>query len=145
MNISKAYDILKAVGVIFLVNVCTLAILTLSLCSNDFPNGNKTVYTTKTGECYHLNDCPTLKYSKYKTKLNEATEEGYENCLLCDSPVLKGKDGFSYEWYFYLIIVPFAAAWSWAATSEILKYSNIHYIIHLLINLSLASLIDLAF
>ena len=143
MNGSKAHNTLKALGTMLLVSIFTLSFLTIFLCDYDFPNGNKTVYTTQTGECYHLKDCPTLQYSQYKTTLREAVEEGYRSCSRCDSPILKGEDGFSFEWYFYLIVVPFSALWSWAATSEILKYSNIHYIIHLLVNLLLATLIDL--
>ena len=145
MNVSKVYDVLKTLGIMLLVSIIVLTILTIFLCNNDFPNGNKTVYTTRTGECYHLKNCPTLQYSKYKTTLREAVEEAYISCSWCDSPILKGKDGFSYEWYFYLIVVPFAAVWSWAATGEILKYSDIHYAIHLLMNLFLASIIDLVF
>ena len=145
MSGSNAQDILKTVGVMLLVSIFALSILTFFLCSNDFSNGNKTVYTTQTGECYHLKNCPTLKYSKHKTTLREAYKKGYETCLVCDSPVLKGEDGFSYNFAFYLVGVPFAAVWSWAATGEIRKYSNIHYIIHLLVNLSLAGLIDLVF
>ena len=145
MNVSKVHDVLKLLGVMLLVNVFFLTILTISLCNDDFPNGNKTVYTTKTGECYHFKNCPTLQHSKNKTILRDAVEEGYISCSWCDSPVLKGKDGFSYEWYFYLIVVPFAAVCSWAATNDILKYSESHYIIHLLIDLSLAGLIELLF
>ena len=145
MNVSKVRDVLKALGIMILVSIFFLTILTISLCNNDFPNGNKTVYTTQIGECYHLKNCPTLQYSKYKTTLREAVEEGYISCSWCDSPILKGRDGFSYEWFFYFIVVPFAAVCSWAATSEILKYSDIHYIIHLLINLFLAGIIDLVF
>ncbi len=145
MNISKLQDMLKTLGVMLLVSIFALSILTFFLCDDDFPNGNKTVYTTRTGECYHLKNCPTLEYSKYETTLREAVEEGYISCSWCDSPILKGKDGFSYEWYFYLIVVPFAAAWSWAATGEIRKYSEVHYLIHLLVNLTLAGLIDVLF
>ena len=145
MNVSKAREILKTLGVMLLVSIFALSILTFFLCDDDFPNGNKTVYTTRTGECYHLKNCSTLEYSKYETTLREAVREGYENCLYCDSPALRGEDGFSYDYSFYLVAVPFAAVWSWAATSEILKYSEIHYIIHLFVNLSLAGLIDLGF
>ena len=145
MSVSKVHDILKALGVMLLIGIFTLAILTFSLCNDDFPNGNKIVYTTDTGECYHLKNCPTLKYSKYQTTIEEAVEDGYISCGWCESPVLKGKNGFSYEWYFYLIVVPFSAAWSWAATNGILKYSDIHYVIPLVINFILAGLIDLIF
>ena len=145
MSVYKVCDALKALGIMIIVSILVLTILTVALCNNDFPNGNKVVYTTRTGECYHLKNCPTLQYSKYETTLREAVEEGYISCSWCDSPVLKGKDGFSYEWYFYLIVVPFAAMWSWAATGEILKYCDIHYFIHLLVNFLLAGVIDLVF
>ena len=145
MNDFKACDILRGLCVMLLVSIFFLTFLTISLCNDDFPNSNKTVYTTKTGECYHLNNCPTLKHSKYKTTLGEAVKEGYESCSWCDSPVLRKKDSFSYDGYDYLILVPCAALCSWAATGEILKYSDIHYIIHLLVNFSLASLISLIF
>ena len=60
MDFSKTQDMLKTLGVAFLVSIFALSIMTFFFCDNDFPNGDKTVYTTKTGECYHLKHCDTL-------------------------------------------------------------------------------------
>lgn len=42
----------------------------------------QTVYVTKTGEKYHLEDCQYLKYSKIETTLQEA-QMYYDPCSRC--------------------------------------------------------------
>ncbi|WP_299114346.1 hypothetical protein [uncultured Winogradskyella sp.] len=41
------------------------------------------VYTTKTGEKYHKNNCHYLKYSKKEIKLDKAKALGYLACKVC--------------------------------------------------------------
>ena len=48
------------------------------------PNGNKIVYITDTGECYHTSGCSSLKYSRHKQTLQEAVDLGYRFCNNCD-------------------------------------------------------------
>jgi len=43
----------------------------------------QTVYTTKTGEKYHTNNCRYLKYSKKEITLKKAKELGYQACKVC--------------------------------------------------------------
>ena len=52
------------------------------------PNGHKTVYLTKTGECYHRSSCTSLSHSKYKTTIEDAVAGGYRRCENCDPPKL---------------------------------------------------------
>lgn len=52
-----------------------------------------TVYTTKSGDCYHLENCPQLKKSKIETTLANAINnpvKKYKACKTCDPPVPKG-------------------------------------------------------
>jgi len=43
----------------------------------------QTVYTTKTGEKYHTNNCRYLKYSKKEITLKKVKELGYQACKVC--------------------------------------------------------------
>lgn len=43
----------------------------------------QTVYTTKTGEKYHKDNCRFLKYSKTKTTIKKARSLGYLACKIC--------------------------------------------------------------
>lgn len=43
----------------------------------------QTVYTTKTGEKYHNENCRYLKYSKKEITLKEAIDRGYQACSIC--------------------------------------------------------------
>src|SRR5690606_37525780 len=47
-----------------------------------------TVYLTRTGEKYHLDDCPSLRSSKIPSTLQEASDRGYEPCGICRPPRL---------------------------------------------------------
>lgn len=43
----------------------------------------QTVYTTKTGEKYHTENCRYLKYSKKEINLQDAIDRGYQACSVC--------------------------------------------------------------
>lgn len=47
------------------------------------------VIITKTGECYHLDWCPTLK-SHIETTLADAVARGFRPCSVCNPPTLGG-------------------------------------------------------
>lgn len=46
------------------------------------------VYVTKTGSCYHDDNCYHLRYSKIEISLDEAVKE-YRRCSSCKPPVIK--------------------------------------------------------
>lgn len=45
--------------------------------------GDKTVYITKTGKKYHVEDCDYLKKSKIPIKLKDLNKDEYKPCKLC--------------------------------------------------------------
>ena len=45
-----------------------------------------TVYVTKTGDCYHSDECPHLRQSKVPTTLEAAKAQGYRRCSDCSAP-----------------------------------------------------------
>jgi len=45
------------------------------------------VYVTKTGKCYHRENCSSLRSSKIPMKLSEAAAR-YQPCKICKPPVL---------------------------------------------------------
>ena len=47
---------------------------------------SQTVYTTKTGEKYHLGTCSSLSKSKIAISLKEAKAQGYGSCSKCNPP-----------------------------------------------------------
>ena len=53
---------------------------------NETINNNieKIVYISKTGKKYHLENCRTLRGEKEAVDLNEATQNGYEACKICN-------------------------------------------------------------
>lgn len=132
----KLRDVALTIAIAVLVNVFWLALLTVLYGANDFPNGDKTVYTTRTGECYHLSGCSSLRRSEYKTTLRSAVKEGYYPCSNCNAPRLKGEDGFIFESVHYLVLVPMAALFAYAATGELTKSLSDkppHYLAHLVL------------
>ena len=50
--------------------------------------GRINVYTTKTGSCYHRDNCPCVARSKFEMTLIEAENEAYDPCYLCLPPVI---------------------------------------------------------
>ena len=52
------------------------------------PNGDKIVYTTRTGECYHKENCSTVGVG-YKRTLADAVKHGFRSCGRCNPPQLK--------------------------------------------------------
>ncbi|WP_178988651.1 hypothetical protein [Winogradskyella schleiferi] len=57
-----------------------LFLLTIAWSSNVM---SQTVYSTKTGEKYHTENCRYLKYSKKAIDLNKAKALGYAACKVC--------------------------------------------------------------
>lgn len=57
--------------------------------------GSETVYTTKTGECYHLDGCNSLRKSKYATTLSSAVKSGYRPCNKCNPPIISNSNSTS--------------------------------------------------
>lgn len=58
-----------------------LIVIILTACSSNVDA--QTVYTTKTGEKYHKEDCKYLKHSKKEIILEKALELGYTSCSVC--------------------------------------------------------------
>lgn len=50
------------------------------------PAQTMTVYTTRTGECYHRGSCSSLRYSAYATTVSAAKAAGYRPCMRCNPP-----------------------------------------------------------
>ena len=59
--------------------------------------GRITVYTSKTGICYHLDNCACVGRSKVDLTLAEAVLEGFEPCYLCNPPLLKKEEDFRFS------------------------------------------------
>lgn len=55
--------------------------LILLSCTQNSPA--QTVYTTKTGEKYHISNCHYLKNSKKEIYLQDAIDLGYQACSVC--------------------------------------------------------------
>lgn len=51
----------------------------------------QSVYTTKTGEKYHKENCQYLKYSKKEITLEKALELNYSPCSVCKPPTGKAE------------------------------------------------------
>ena len=49
-------------------------------------NDSFSVYVTPSGECYHLEDCPTIAESEYSmaTSRSDAKDHGYRPCEVCN-------------------------------------------------------------
>lgn len=58
-----------------------LLLLIFLSCSQNSPA--QTVYTTKTGEKYHTENCRYLKHSKKEITLEQAINLGYQACSVC--------------------------------------------------------------
>lgn len=82
------------------------------------PNGNRTVYITRTGECYHRSSCSSLRYSKFETTIQEAVDRGYRRCKICDPPKLISEKDSSGEipLFFYIFITPLLSIFEWAVS-----------------------------
>ena len=52
------------------------------------PNGDTIVYTTRTGECYHKENCSTVGVG-YRRTLADAVKYGFRSCGICNPPSLK--------------------------------------------------------
>lgn len=129
------------------INLFWLVIFSLFLPTGKFSNENKTVYTTETGKCYHLSSCSSLSYSKYKTTIKEAHNDGYYACSRCDAPALIKGDGFDFSPVHYLILVPFCALLSHIGMMEALDLSLKRpiflYFLHLIFSAGISALFEL--
>lgn len=78
------------------------------------PNGERTVYTTAAGECYHKSSCSSLQYSKRQTTLQEAVDNGFRSCSNCDPPELitENRD-LRVPFFAYIIFTPIVAGVAW--------------------------------
>lgn len=54
--------------------------------SNELSPSEVFVYLTASGEKYHKESCKTLKDNKNRISLDEAIEEGYSPCKICNPP-----------------------------------------------------------
>lgn len=84
---SCLHSVLKAIAILFAI----YAILFVMFWILERPNGDREVYTTATGECYHLYRCSSLRHSKIKTTIEEAVLDGYRTCGNCKPPKLIAK------------------------------------------------------
>lgn len=60
---------------------------------------DKTVYTTRTGSCYHRSGCKTL-HSRKATTIRQAEKDGYSSCGLCSPDAV-----YFFEALFYYGVV----------------------------------------
>ena len=82
----------------FLFLALTLFIISLSGCSESNESEivsrsdavDITVYVTKTGECYHEENCTSLRKSKIEKTLADAVEK-YRACQNCLPPIIEGE------------------------------------------------------
>lgn len=118
-------DTIKAVTVVLAVYI----VLFVGWCIATAPNGDRAVYTTRNGECYHAAGCSSLKYNKFKTTIEEAVNEGYGRCDNCDPPELitgEGKMEFSVDFVFSIIFASFALSiMVWAPTVTLFHFFDI--------------------
>lgn len=59
------------------------AICVILFLASSFSVLSQTVYTTKSGEKYHKENCRFLKYSKKAISLDRAKQLGYAACKVC--------------------------------------------------------------
>lgn len=86
---SRWYPAIKAIAIVLVIYIALFAVW----CILTAPNGDRVVYTTRTGECYHTSGCSSLRYSKFKTTIAAAVSEGYRRCGNCDPPkLIAGKE-----------------------------------------------------
>ena len=76
---------------IFLVLLIVfLSIYGVSRCKTTPPSSRSEssyeVYITRTGSKYHLDECRYLRESKIPISLEDAKEQGYSPCKVCDPP-----------------------------------------------------------
>lgn len=75
---------------IFLLLLLSLLICSTAARASDDYNGDRTVYVTATGECYHRRSCSYARAGEAIT-LQEAVDEGYHRCSRCRPLKLKGE------------------------------------------------------
>ena len=80
----------KRVVLFLTMAIYAIALLIIAkLCiASSLPNGNYTVYITRTGKCYHESNCKHLAKSKMESSLSSATERHYRACSICAPPSL---------------------------------------------------------
>ncbi len=144
MRQSKIIDFFRTSGIFIFNAVIPIILLTLFLEGVKIPNGEKTVYTTSTGECYHYSSCSSLQYSKHKTTIAKAVANGYRTCSNCDTPVLRKSFEFSSSHYYF--ICPIAAIWSYISFIDIFDivsdFKFLFYLLFLIINFLISLGVD---
>ena len=75
---------------IFLLMLPLLLICSTAAQASDDYNGDRTVYVTATGECYHRRSCSYARAGEAIT-LQEAVDAGYRRCSRCRPLRLKGE------------------------------------------------------
>lgn len=90
---------------------------------SNLPNGDRTVYTTATGSCYHRSRCSSLQYSKYTTTIEEAVSDGYRSCQNCDPPDYIPQDrDITLPFWGYIVIPPLMAGSAFMISGFILAF-----------------------
>jgi hypothetical protein len=94
MESKKSKGILSAILTALLVyNIFGFSIF-VYISAKSAPNGNKVVYSTYTGECYHKASCKYLNRSKLKTTIEKAVENGLRRCSICEPPRYRSQEDF---------------------------------------------------
>lgn len=89
-------------------------------------NGDRIVYITATGECYHRSGCSSILQSKFETTIEDAVSDGFRRCENCDPPDLKANDRkFRIPLYAYIYLVPMSMFVEWFFSSPILYFFGI--------------------
>lgn len=137
---------LSIAGSIILADAIFLAIVVLFFGTAIFPNAQKTVYTTATGECYHKSGCSSLSKSRYDTTVKEAVEDGYRRCSNCNPPKYNGDD-FRFSDAHYSIAVPIFAVFACIGTVDAMSLSRGYYWypVHLAVSELMSYGIDILF
>lgn len=128
-----------------LINIIILTIATALFEDIEYPNEDQIVYTTKTGECYHLSSCSSLSYNKFSTTLKNAVQRGYRKCRDCNSPKIIYNGTPVFNIIHYLIVVPFSGFWAAGATETTLKLGTRSVFLPILAHCAISVLLSLLF
>lgn len=137
----RLYELIRIIVISILANAICLTLLTFFLGDLRFPNEHKTVYTTRTGECYHLSGCSGLSWSKYETTIGEAVSDGYRPCGNCDPPAIY-RNEFHFDRVHYFVLVPCSALFAFIGSLEALwldiRHPSLLYLAHLALSVLLS-------
>lgn len=94
MDSKKPKGLLSVILTALLVyNIIGFSIF-LYLAFQSAPNGDRVVYSTYTGECYHKSSCKYLNRSKIKTTIEKAVDNGLRRCSVCEPPRYRSTEAF---------------------------------------------------